>query len=70
MSCRESRMNDKSGNRRGFDIAWPRRQQGTQPGTTQGYGWEYLGSDGKWYREIMLKSGNYAAAKATHIQLK
>lgn len=25
MSCRESRVNDKSGNRRGFDIAWPFR---------------------------------------------
>ncbi|MDQ0271330.1 hypothetical protein [Cytobacillus purgationiresistens] len=47
-----------------------RRQQGTNPGSNQGYGWEYLGSDGKWYHSSVLKSGNDAAAKATHIQLK
>jgi hypothetical protein len=47
-----------------------RRQQGTKPGSTQGYGWEYLGSDGKWYHSSLLKSGNDAAARLTHIQLK
>ncbi|MBP1177656.1 flagellar biosynthesis GTPase FlhF [Paenibacillus sp. PvR133] len=46
-----------------------RRQQGTKPGSTQGYGWEYLGSDGKWYPTSVLKL-NDAAAKATHIQLE
>ncbi|GIO14791.1 hypothetical protein J19TS2_43460 [Cohnella xylanilytica] len=47
-----------------------RRQQGTKEGTNQGYGWEYLGDDGKWYHTSELKSGNDAGAKATHIQLK
>lgn len=47
-----------------------RRQQGMKPGTNQGYGWEYLGSDGIWYHTSVLNAGNDAAAKATHIQLK
>ncbi|WP_246627814.1 hypothetical protein [Paenibacillus oenotherae] len=40
-----------------------RRQQGMKPGSNQGYGWEYLGSDGKWYHTSVLKSGNDTAAK-------
>jgi hypothetical protein len=47
-----------------------RRKQGTKPGTNQGYGWEYIGDDGKWYHTSVLKSGNDAAARASYIQLK